>query len=141
MSNLPANQTTLPLLAQLLNTALRGQQDGKRMRLEAVRLLPQSIELELGLRGVAGPLDGSYLLQLEVKESTPQHTVCEPSWQQAGGLGKLVGLGARLLPRGLLNQALERMLGGWLQVQGEQIVIDHAGLMAALAERSGNRGG
>lgn len=141
MSNLPANQTTLPLLAQLLNTALRGQQDGKRMRLEAVRLLPRSIELELGLRGVAGPLDGSYLLQLEVKESTPQHTVCEPSWQQAGGLGKLVGLGARLLPRGLLNQALERMLGGWLQVQGEQIVIDHAGLMAALAERSGNRGG
>lgn len=141
MSNLPTNQTTLPLLAQLLNTALRGQQDGKRMRLEAVRLLPRSIELELGLRGVAGPLDGSYLLQLEVKESTPQHTVCEPSWQQAGGLGKLVGLGARLLPRGLLNQALERMLGGWLQVQGEQIVIDHAGLMAALAERSGNRGG
>lgn len=141
MSNLPANQTTLPLLAQLLNTALRGQQDGKRMRLEAVRLLPRSIELELGLRGVAGPLDGSYLLQLEVKESTPQRTVCEPSWQQAGGLGKLVGLGARLLPRGLLNQALERMLGGWLQVQGEQIVIDHAGLMAALAERSGNRGG
>lgn len=141
MSNLPANQTTLPLLAQLLNTALRGQQDGKRMRLEAVRLLPRSIELELGLRGVAGPLDGSYLLQLEVKESTPQHTVCEPSWRQAGGLGKLVGLGARLLPRGLLNQALERMLGGWLQVQGEQIVIDHAGLMAALAERSGNRGG
>ena len=132
-----ANQTTLPLLALLLNTALRVGEDDRRLRLAAVRLQPQIVELELELRGVAGPLDGSYRLQLQLRETSPQRTVCEPSWQQAGGLGKLVGLGARLLPRTLLNEALQRRLGGWLQVEGEQIVIDHAGLMAALAKRSG----
>ena len=141
MSNLPANQTMLPLLAQVLNIALREQEEHQRLRLESVRLLPQTVELELGLHGVTAPLNGSYLLQLHVRESTPLHTVCEPAWRQAGGLGKLVGLGARLLPRAMLNEALQRLLGGWLRVDGERIVIDHAGLMTALAERAGKRSG
>lgn len=141
MSGPLANQTALPLLALLLNTALRGLEDDRRLRLAAVRLQPQIVELELELRGLPGPLDGRYRLQLRLRETTPQRTVCEPSWQQAGGLGMLVGLGARLVPRTLLNEALQRRLGGWLQVEGEQIVIDHAGLMAALARRSGTGAG
>ena len=140
MSGPLANQTTLPLLARLLNTALQGTEDDRLLRLAAVQLQPQVVELELELRGLAGPVDGRYRLQLELRETTPERTVCEPSWRQAGGLGTLVGLGARLVPRALLNEALQRRLGGWLQVEGEQIVIDHAGLMTALARRSGTGG-
>lgn len=137
MSGLPVPQTALPLLEQLLCTALQSTGRENHLRLERVRLTPRMVVLQLGLRGVAGPLDGSYLLELHLLESTPARTVCEPKWAQAGGLGKLVGLGARLAPRALLNEALQRLLGGWLRVEGEQIVIDHAGLIAALARRGG----
>lgn len=137
MSGLPALQTMLPLLEQLLCTALQSAGRENRLRLERVRLTPRMVVLQLGLRGVAAPLDGSYLLELHLLESTPVRTVCEPKWAQAGGLGKLVGLGARLAPRALLNEALQRLLGSWLRVEGEQIVIDHAGLIAALAKRGG----
>ena len=144
MSGLPATQTVLPLLTQLLNAALLGMRDDSRLRLERVRLTPSTVELQLGLQiglgGMAGPLDGSYVLELHIREATPLQTVCEPSWRKAGGLGKLVQLGAKLVPRALLNQALERLLGGWLRVEGERIVIDHARLIAALAERSGKGG-
>ena len=133
MAELPAAQTTLPLLENLINVAAQRRGGDGRLHVERVRLQPSTIVIELGLRNMTQFMDGTYTLELRIRETGADRTVCEPHWVQPGGLASLVGFGAKLLPRGLLNEALQRLFGHWMRVEGEQVVLLHQELIAALA--------
>ncbi len=137
----PAAQTMLPLLENLLCVALRARSGAGRLRVEAVRLEPSRITIELGLRNMTQLMDGGYGLELHILETGAAETRCRPNWIQPGGLAKLVGLGAKLLPRALLNEALQRLFGGWMHVEEEVVVLHHREMIAALLAGPGSRGG
>ncbi|MCZ6532904.1 MAG: hypothetical protein O7A08_08050 [SAR324 cluster bacterium] len=135
MSEPPATQTMLPLLEHMLNTAVGTGRQDKRFRLDRISLSPTSILLELGYSRHAAVSKGAYRLELVIRESTAAETLCEPRWSQEPGLARLLGLGARLVPETLLNEVLKRLLGDWVRVQDSSVIIDHAGLVAALARK------
>lgn len=131
----PAAQTMLPLLESLINVAVRERAGAGRFRVEAVRLEPSRITIQLGLHHMTQLMDGGYSLELELRETNAAETRCRPNWVRPGGLAKLVGLGARLVPRGLLNEALQRLFGGWMRVEDEDVVLLHGEMIAALLSR------
>ncbi len=100
-----------------------------------MRLKPETVVLELELAHLANLVDGAYPLELRIRETSPAETLCEPNWARPTGLSRLLGAGARLMPRPLLNEALQRLLGDWIRVEGEHVVIDH-GRLIAMAKRS-----
>lgn len=138
---LPAAQTTLPFLENLITLAVRERSGDGRFRVEEVRLSPSTILIRLGMRNMTKLLDGSYGLELHILETGPARTRFEARWEEPGGLARLVGLGAKLLPRGLLNEALQRLFGGWIRVEGEHVVLHHAEMIASLARKSGSGSG
>ncbi len=122
----------LPLLASLVNKALSGYRQTKRFRLEEIRLNPTSLVLELGISNVAPMVDGKYPLELHIKESTLESTVCELSLGIEGKMTRLVELGAKMIPRALLNEALQHFFGEGLRVVGDQVHIEHLALIRSL---------
>jgi hypothetical protein len=135
MTQPPATQTTLPLLESLINVAVPEKGSGTRFRLERVRLTPSAVVLDLGVRNLTRFVDGTYALELVVRETRAAETRFHPRWSQPEGLARLVSFGARLAPRGLLNEALQHLFGEWMRVEGEEVVLDHQAMIAALAEK------
>ena len=129
MDQLPVNQTLLPLLASLLNMVLAEQKKGGRIGLKNVRLEPTRIILDLELARVTSFMDGIYPLELHLEECHPDRTVCSLNWGSQKGITKLVGLGAKLIPRSMINEALNRYFGEGIRVEGDFVYFEHRPLL------------
>lgn len=134
MSHLPVPATLLPMLEALLNRFVQQARQEKQLRVEKVALHPEKVVLELRVPPLAGIGEGLYRLELVVRKSTLAATVCAPRWGRPDGVARLAGLGARLIPRALLNRALERLYGEGLRVEGEELVFEHGPLLRRLAQ-------
>ena len=137
----PAAHNLLPLLERLANVAISAHNPASTFRLEGVALEPGSVTLRLQVRGVVQVLEGVYPVQLAVHDSTLERTRCAMSFPRAPGVGRLLGLGLKVLPRRLLNDALAHVFGGAIAVEGEAVVIDHRALLAAVRGKGRQPGG
>lgn len=131
MSEVPLAPTLLPLLETLANAWLRGREQAGPLRLAAVRLRPEGVELRVAVRQAPAFLAGTYPVWVRVEETTPERTWCRLELPRTPGLSRLLHEALRRLPGQPLNDMLQRLLGEGVRLEGERVVLEHA----ALAER------
>lgn len=134
MNDLSPSQTLLPLLALLVNRGLAAGAGSRRFRLEALHLEAGKAVFDVGVRGVAWGVDGLYPLELLPKECRADRTICELRMGGGSGLSRLAGLGSRLVPRPLLNEALKHLLGEGVRVEGKEVHLLHRELLHRIRE-------
>ncbi len=135
MTRLPAPNTLLPLLADLANEWLAAHPGSKGFRLRSVRATPTALLLEFSLMAGASELPGlprRVSLSLTPVETQLERSEFELGIGAGGKMAALVGLGARLIPRFLLNEVLKYYLGEGLRVEGNRIHAEHGPLIERL---------
>lgn len=148
----PIPQTLLPLLEKLLDVALAGPRgDGAEnvtgargkvdqvkaarmtaVRVKSLRLDAAGITLHLSLEHFPSSGGGGYPLRLKIEETTPEHTLCAVELPAAPGLQKVLGLGLKVLPDRIVNEALANFFQGALAMEGDKVRIDHRALLELL---------
>jgi len=126
----------LALLERLARAALAAGAHAGPVHLAGVEPAPDGATLLLGLRGLGGLLNTTVRVRLTIQEVGAQRTRCAVSLPNAGGLGRLLGSGLNRLPRPLLAQALARVAGDAVTLEGDSLVVDHAALLARLRRRT-----
>jgi hypothetical protein len=136
----PGNLPLLALLEQLAALALREGVPAGPLVLKGLRLEPDALVLLVGARGLAGrvvaPLGGVQAVRLAVLETSPERTRFALSLPAAPGLGRLVSLGLRALPRAWVDEALRGLAGDALRLEGGEMLLEHRALLARLRERA-----
>jgi hypothetical protein len=125
----------LELLERLGRSALAAGVRAGPLSLAGVEPQPDGAMLLFALRGMGGLLNTTVRVKLTILEVGEQKTRCAVSLPDAGGLGRLLGGGLGKLPRPLLEQALSRIVGDAVTLDGDGIVLDHARLLARLRGR------
>lgn len=130
----PIPQTLLPLLEKLLARALAGRKAEGAVQVTAVHLHPSGVTLHLSLERFPSSAAGGYPLHLKIEETTPEHTLCAVELPSAPGLQKMLGLGLKVLPNRIVNEALANFFQGALAMEGDQVRIDHRALLEAMLD-------
>ncbi len=125
----------LALLERLARAALASGVRAGPLHLAGVEPAPDGATLLLGLRGLGGLLNTTVRVRLTIQEVSEHRTRCAISLPDAGGLGRLLGSGLNKLPRPLLAQALARIAGDAVTLDGDSLVLDHRALLARLRRR------
>ena len=142
MSHPPAPGTLLPLLENLLNQHLSFRPLRRAMTLpllgeleigpESLRLLEDSVEVHLTYQGGRSLPQGRHTLKFRVVRSSPGET--ELALEKAS-LGILAKFGGEGMMGRMLAGPLQRWLGEGARMEGGNIVLAHAPLLARLFKR------
>ncbi len=125
----------LALLGALAGLAAQAAAPAGKARVVGVALQPDALRLELALEGL-GLLDGTYPVLLRLETVTAERSLGRLELPAHARLGRLLGKGLGLLPRGPINDALQRAFGGAVRLEGEQVVVEHRACAERLLGRS-----
>jgi len=122
----------LLLLGHLTQRLLAARGGRGPVRLAGVELERERIHLLFAVEGLTRLLDGPHRVTLTLRDTAPERSVFRVSGPDDRPAGRLLGLGARWLPRRALNRVLAAWLGPALRVEGDDLIVFHAALLRTL---------
>ena len=126
----------LVLIEQLANIWLSAGPIGGDITVARVRVQGGALELEIAVTGKGELINGKYPVRLVVESTSLEKTQLKIDLPAAKGLGKLMNMGLKAISGKLVNDWLERTLQGAVTLEGENLVVHHAAMLARL-DKSG----